>query len=227
MAAPHKSTTYKPIPFVNPFKEGQDSAYGDILLDKMNEMKWWRKFIGIGFIVLFTISLIFFFYAISMQHTVPVLVNVMPTGEATFLGEVRQSGQIQVPEQAILFQIRTFINNIRSISIDPQIVYNNIDVTYSMVTSSYATILTNMLRANSPFLLVGRVRRTVEIESIIRITGYSYQVDWIETSVEHGGQPVNRRFRGLVTIRLIPPTADVIRNNPLGIFIDAFEFTEL
>ena len=227
MAAPHKATTYKPIPFINPFKEGQDSAYGDILLDKMNEMKWWRKFLGIGFITLFAIALFFFWYAISLQHTVPVLVNVMPTGEASFLGEVRQSGQIQVPEQAIVFQIRTFVNNIRSISIDPQVVYNNIDATFSMVTATYAPILTNMLRANSPFPLVGRVRRTVEIETIIRITESTYQVDWIETSIAHGGQPTNQRLRGLITIRLIPPTPDIIRNNPLGIFIDAFEFTEL
>jgi len=228
MAAPHKSTTYKPyIQIPNPFNQGQDVAYGDILLDKTNELKWWRKFLGIGFLALFAISLVLFWQAISMQQVVPFLVNVMPTGEAAFLGEVRQSGELQVPEQAIVFQIRTFITNLRSISIDPQVLFNNIDGIYSKVTAAYAPILTNMLRNDSPFPLVGRIRRTVDIETIIRVTGNSYQVDWIESSIEHGGQPISRRMRGLVTIRLIPPTPDIVRNNPLGIFVDAFEFTEL
>ena len=227
MAAPHKSTIYKPENIVNPFLEGQDAAYGDILKDKFNEMRFWRKFIGIGILVLFSISLILFWYAVSLQQVVPVLVNVLPTGEATYLGEVRQSGELQVPEAAIHFQIRRFINNLRSVSIDPHVLYNNIDETYSMVTNTYAPIMTNFLRTNSLFALVGRVRRTVEVESIIRITANSYQVDWIETSVEAGGQPVQRRMRGIVTIRLLIPSPDIIRRNPLGIFIDNFEWTEL
>ena len=165
MAAPHKSTIYKPENIANPFLEGQDAAYGDILKDKFNEMRFWRKFIGIGILVLFSISLILFWYAVSLQQVVPVLVNVLPTGEATYLGEVRQSGELQVPEAAIHFQIRRFINNLRSVSIDPHVLYNNIDETYSMVTNTYAPIMTNFLRANSPFTLVGRVRRTVEVKS--------------------------------------------------------------
>ena len=227
MPATHKSTTHKPPPFSNPFAKGQDDAHAYVLKYAMDQTNWWRKIIGIGNLVLFSISLILFFYAVSLQQVVPVLVNVLPTGEATYLGEVRQSGEIQVPEAAIVFQIRQFVTNLRSVSIDPQVLFNNIDDNYQMVTAQFEPIMTRALRTNSPFDLVGRVRRTVEIESIIRVTGNSYQVDWIETSIETGGSPVNRRMRGLVTIRLIPPQPDFIRRNPLGIFIDNFEWIEL
>ena len=149
MAAIHKSTNYKPGDLPNPFQEGQDRAYGDILLDKMKETRWWRTFVGIGSLVLFAIALILFAYALSRQQIIPVLVNVMPTGEASYLGEVRQSGELQVPEAAILFQVRKFIGNLRSVSIDSQVLYNNINECYSMITGTYEPIMTRMLRSNS------------------------------------------------------------------------------
>jgi type IV secretion system protein VirB5 len=223
----HKPVTYKPGKLPNPFQQGQDRAYGDILLDKTRKMRWWRGIIGVGFLILFAFAMGLFYYAISLQKTVPVLVNVMPTGEAVYLGEVRQAGALQVPESAILYQIRKFISSIRSVSIDSQVLYNNIDDCYSMVTSAYEPIMTRMLRADSPFNLVGRVRRNIEIETALRVTASSYQVDWVETTIESGNAPRNRKYRGLLTVKLLPPEPSFIKKNPLGIFIDSCEWTEL
>lgn len=227
MANIHKSTTYKPGDIPNPFQEGQDRAYADILLDKMKEMKWWRGCIGIGILVLSFANLCFFIYAVSLQKTVPVLINVMPSGEAAWLGEVRQAGELQVPEQALLYQARKFVTNLRSVSTDPQVLYNNIDECYAMVTGSYEPVMTRMLRASSPFDLVGKTRRTVEIESALKVTGSSYQVDWLESSTEAGGTVSRKKMRALVTIKMLPPTDDTIKKNPLGIYIDNCEMTEL
>jgi len=225
MAAIHKSTVYKPLNIENPFREGQDKAYADILFDKMKEMRWWRGIIGIGILVVSVANFMLFFSTANRQQTVPVLVNVMPSGEAQFLGEVRQ-GHIQVPETAIVFQIRSFITNLRSISTDPHVLYNNINDTYAMVTAAYEPIMTRMLRANSPFDLVGRIRRSVEIESIIRITQDTYQVDWLDV-VFDGTSRRNTRMRALVTIKILPVTDQSVRHNPLGIYIDNMEMTEL
>jgi len=225
MPAPHKSTVYKPIDVENPFRKGQDKAYADILFDKMQEMKWWRLIIGSGILFLSFLNLLLFFSTASRQQTVPVLVNIMPTGEAQYLGEVRQA-QLQVPETAIVFQVRKFITNLRSISTDSQVLFNNIDETYAMVTANYEPHMTRMLRGNSPFELVGKVRRGVEIESIIRITQDTYQVDWIDVVLD-GTSRKNTRMRALVTIVLLPVTAESARRNPLGIYIDNMEMTEL
>jgi len=225
MATLHKKTVYKPVEITNPFAEGQDRAYADILMDKMREMRWWRTFIGAGILVVSVINLCFFIYAVRLQTTVPVLINVMPSGEAHFLGEVRQ-GATQVPEAAIVFQIRAFVSNLRSVSTDHQVMYNNIDGLYSMTTQRYAQIMTRNLRDDSPFDLVGRVRRTVEIESVLRITDRSYQVDWTETATDNFGR-TTARMRAVVTVALIAPTDQTIRRNPLGIFVENFEMTEL
>jgi type IV secretion system protein VirB5 len=227
MAAEHKSTTYKETPLPNPFREGQDRAYADILLDKMKEMKWWRGVIGIGILALSLGNFVFFIYAVSLQKTVPVLVNVMPSGEASYLGEVKQAGTVQAPEAAILYQARKFITNLRSVSTDVQVLYNNIDECYAMVTGAYEPIMTRTLRSASPFNLVGKTRRTVEIESAMHVTGSSYQIDWTETSVDAGSSPRNQKMRALVTVKLLPVNGETIKKNPLGIFIDNCEITEL
>jgi type IV secretion system protein VirB5 len=226
MASIHKKSAYKPLDVPNPFQKGQDRAYSDILDHSMKENRLHRRFSWIN-IFLFAVSLIFFFVSISQQKTVPVLVNVMPSGEAQYLGEVRQSGSINVPDAAIHFQIRTFISNIRSVSTDYQVVYNNIDDCFFMVTSTYQPVMRQMLINNSPFDLYGKIRRSVEIESILNFTDHSYQVNWTETVIESSSNPKKSKYRAVVTIRLISPTDATIKRNPLGIYIENFEMTEL
>ncbi|MDR1389507.1 MAG: type IV secretion system protein [Treponema sp.] len=227
MAGIHKSTTYKETDIPNPFREGQDRAYGDILADKMKEMKWWRGIVGCGILILSVLNLFYFIYAVSLQKTVPVLVNVMPSGESSYLGEVRQSGSFAAPEAAILYQARKFITNLRSVSTDSQVLYNNIDECYAMITGSYEPVMTRMLRASSPFDLVGKTRRTVEIESALRVTGSSYQIDWTETSIEANTSPKAQKMRALVTVKILPVDGAAMRRNPLGIFVDNCEITAL
>jgi type IV secretion system protein VirB5 len=224
----HKGTTYKTAEIQNPFREGQDRAYADILADKMREMRWWRGIVGSGVLLLFLASLILFAHALSLQKTVPVLVNVMPTGEAQYLGEVRQNAGIQVPETAIMFQIREFITCLRFVPTDPQVLYNNIDKCYAMVTGAYEPVMTRNLRAASPFDMVGRERRSVEIESVIKITGSSYQADWTETVAGASATQRKAKMRALVTVKLLPAAdANAVKKNPLGIYIENCEMTEL
>jgi type IV secretion system protein VirB5 len=226
MPAAHKNPTYKTTEIPNPFVTGQDAAYAEILAHNMRETRWWRYVVGLGSLLLFFISFLFSVYAVRLQKTVPVLINIMPSGEAQYLGEVRQSGPLPVPEAAVVFQIRKFISDLRSVSTDRQVVYENLNDCYAMITSSYEPVMTRLLRANSPFDLVGKTRRSVGIESVIRITGSSYQIDWTETSAGASGGE-NKKMRAIITVKLLPPTDETIKKNPLGIYIDNCEMTEL
>jgi type IV secretion system protein VirB5 len=206
--------------------QGQDRAFAFLLENEIKSKKWWQFFVGIGSMLLFAGSLVLFYVSLSRQDIIPVLVNVLPSGESSYLGEVRQA-QFQVPEAAIFFQVRKFITNTRTIPVDPYVLNTYINECYAMITYSYEQIFTPNLRANSPFPLVGKIRRSIEIESTLRITGNSYQVDWIESTFESGGNPSRVKMRALVTVRLITPDASFIKDNPLGIFIEACEWTQL
>jgi type IV secretion system protein VirB5 len=228
MASTHKSTNYKPIEIENPFRQGSDKAYSDLLMDKILEMRWWRNIVGGGVLLMFIITFIFFVYTVSLQRTVPVLVNVMQNGEAEYLGAVKQTKTIEVPEAAIQYQARRFINNLRSISTDPQVLYNNIEDCYAMVTVSGEKVMTKELRADSPFEVVGKKRREVRIESTLKITDSTYQIDWNEVTMETGMTSQSRaRLRALVTVKLLPTTDKTIQRNPLGIYIDSYSITML
>ncbi|GMO54514.1 MAG: conjugal transfer protein TrbF [Termitinemataceae bacterium] len=222
----HKATNYRPIEVRNPFIDGGDKAYADLLFQCQKDKNWWRNIVGAGTLILFVITFCFFVYAVNLQKTVPVLINVMPNGEAAYLGEVQQKS-VQVPESALQFQVRKFISNLRSVSSDNQVLYNNIDECYSMITTSYEPVMTRMLRSNSPFDLVGKTRRSVEVESVLRITGSSFQIDWIETETSQTLSPKRRRMRALVTIQILAPDNNTIKRNPLGIYIENCEMTEL
>jgi len=226
MPATHKSTVYKTLDAPNPFQKGGDRAYSDLLQYQMRETAWWRG-IGVFSLIMFLINLCFFIYAVNQQKTVPVLVNVMPSGESQYLGEVRQNGELQIPEAAILFQIRKFIGNLRSISTDYQVLYDNIDECFSMATASYSPLLRQSLLANSPFELVGKTRRTISVESVLHITAQSYQVNWTENTLETSSSQKTVKMRAVVTIRLITPNDTTIKKNPLGIYIENCEMTEL
>jgi type IV secretion system protein VirB5 len=96
-----------------------------------------------------------------------------------------------------------------------------------MVTSNYSPIMRNMLLSSSPFDLVGKIRRTVEIESVLHVTDRSYQINWTESVIDPQVSPKNSKMRAVVTIRLVVPTDATIKRNPLGIYIENFEMTEL
>jgi type IV secretion system protein TrbF len=226
MPATHKPTAYRPPPIQHPFYQGQDKAFGSILEDTQKTKNFVLYVVGGGSLVLFAAAVILFLVSLSRQHTVPVLVNVLPSGESSYLGEVKQA-EFQVPEAAIFYQVRKFITNLRTIPVDPYVLSANINECYAMITSSYEKIFTPSLRANSPFPLVGKIRRSIEIESTLHITGNSYQVDWTESTFESGGNPSRVKMRALITLRLIAPDPSFIKDNPLGIFIEACEWTQL
>ena len=225
MPAAHKKTYFQPLDVPNPFKEGQDHAYADILLLATGEAKAWRRS-SIIIILLFAVSLIVNIISISQQNVVPVLVNVMPSGESQFLGEVR-SGNYQIPEASVQYEIRKFVSNLRTVSTDYQIVYNNIAHLFEMAARDYSPVLRQMLLSDSPFELVGKIRRTVEIESVLNITGRSYNINWTEHSIDSSSRTTSSKYRAVATIRIAVPTADTVVNNPSGVYIENFEMTEL
>jgi type IV secretion system protein VirB5 len=208
--------------------EGGLRAYTDLLRDAIKTKNFVLYFVGIGSLVLFLAALFLFFFSLQRQDIVPVLVNVMPSGEAAYLGEVREgSGEIQVPEAAIRFQVKEFVSNLRSVPVDILVMNEKLTKCYHAASKSYEPYLTRMIREQGFFSLVGKIRRSVDIESVLRITNNSYQVDWLETVSEAGGMNQRHKMRALLTVVTISPQPEFIETNPLGIFIEDFEWTEL
>jgi type IV secretion system protein VirB5 len=225
MASHHKKTLYAELPVENPFKR-QEKVYGDLLADERKGKNSWRKaaFISQGFVLL-CIAVIW--YAFSLPKTVPLIITVAPWGEAEYRGNV--SGltyqNAQIPEIAIQYQIREFVTELRGISNDSEILYQNITRCYARVTEKCTRKMTTELREEDPFSSVGKTKRAVTIESVLRLSTHTWQADWIESS--SGTNAGNKRMRGVFTIELLEPSAKQRTLNPLGIYVDDYDFTEI
>jgi type IV secretion system protein VirB5 len=223
MGSLRKSTVYKPLPVKNPF-EAQDRVYHDLLKSAGDDKRRWQTiaFVAMTFVVGCIGILV---YAVGMRKTVPVLVAVAQWGEAQYLGEVKGASSLQVPEAAIQYQVRDFISSLRGVPGDSDILYRDITRCYDMITAKAEKKMTAELRAHDPFKEVGKLKRAVSIETILRLSTETYQADWIEKS--SGADSKTVRFRGLFTVKLLEPPEKKRAVNPLGIYIDDYDMTEL
>ena len=115
----------------------------------------------------------------------------------------------------------------RSLSIDPVVVRQNWLKAYDFVTDRAAVTLNEYARDNDPFAKVGRETVAVEVTSVVRASESSFQVRWLERIFEGGALKDTRRLTGLFSIVLTPPrTVELVRKNPLGIYVHAFNWSQ-
>lgn len=195
---------------------------------KKSENKW--KFFAYISIGGFVLSLIVMVWAINLPKSVPVLVSLSDFGEAKYIGEVNRinySG-IKIPEIAIEYQIRKFVTNKYTIPGDAEVLRNNLIDCYSCLTRDTSSKLSTELKEHNPIKDVQNIRRKVEIESVLKTSKNSYQVDFTITQTSpNEGSKVVIRMRGIVTVVLLEPADDDKILNPLGIYFNVYDFTEI
>ena len=195
---------------------------------KKSENKW--KFFAYVSLGGFVLSLIIMVWAINLPKSVPVLVSLSDFGEAKYIGEVNRinySG-IKIPEIAIEYQIRKFVTNKYTIPGDAEVLRNNLIDCYSCLTRDTSSKLSTELKEHNPIKDVQNIRRKVEIESVLKTSKNSYQVDFTITQTSpNEGSKVVIRMRGIVTVVLLEPADDDKVLNPLGIYFNAYDFTEI
>lgn len=191
-----------------------------------NRFKIFAYIAGAGF----ALSLIVMVWAINLPKTVPVLISVNDFGEAKYIGEVSRinySG-IKVPEVAIEYQIRKFVTNKFTIPGDVEVLRNNLKECYACLTRDTSSKLSSELKEHNPLKDVKDIRKKVDIESVLKTTKNTYQVDFTITQSTPNDMNKNTvRMRGLITMVLLEPHDDDKILNPLGIYFSAYDFTEI
>src|SRR6185437_424937 len=97
---------------------------------------------------------------------------------------------------------------------------------YDYVTPRGAEMLNAYARANDPFAQVGRSSVTVQITSIVRLSGSSFEAHWTEQTYANCALLSTDRWTGILTIVIHTPHDVVsLRKNPLGIDIDGLDWS--
>ncbi|HEY1245280.1 MAG TPA: conjugal transfer protein TrbF [Hyphomicrobiaceae bacterium] len=155
---------------------------------------------------------------------VPYIVEIDPRGGARAVGPATEA--YKPSDAQIAFHLARFVENVRSLSIDPVVVRQSWLKAYDFVTDRAAVTLNEHARENDPFARVGRETVAVEVTSVVRASDSSFQVRWLERSFEGGAVKDTRRLTGLFSIVVTPPrTVEAVRKNPLGIYVHAFNWS--
>lgn len=161
----------------------------------------------------------------SLQSRVtPYVVEVNHLGEPRAIAPADTASRPTDPQ--IAWFISHFIVDIRTISLDPVMTRRSWLEAYGFVTRRGAQALGDYARAADPFAGMGDHTVSVQVTSVVRASARSFQVKWIETAYERGASAGTSHWTAILTIETIPPAnAEVLRKNPLGIYVDAIDWS--
>ncbi|MET0308361.1 MAG: conjugal transfer protein TrbF [Sphingomonas sp.] len=161
----------------------------------------------------------------SMQSRVtPYVVEVDRLGEARAVTPAEAAFQPTDPQ--IAWHLARFITDVRSISLDAVLMRRGWLEAYDFATRRGALFLGDYARSADPFGHIGERTISVQVTSVVRASDRSFQVKWSETVFARGSQIGTSRWTAIVTIVRVPPAnADTLRKNPLGIYVDAIDWS--
>lgn len=161
----------------------------------------------------------------SMQSRVtPYVVEVDRFGAVQAVAPAIQD--YQPADQEIAWHLARFIEHVRGVSIDAVLVRKNWLEAYDFVTDKAAVFQNDYARARDPFANIGTRSISIQVTSVVRASDSSFQVKWVETTYERGGLASIERWTALLTLVIEPPrTADKLRSNPLGIYINGLAWS--
>lgn len=160
----------------------------------------------------------------QQSRVVPYVVAVDHLGEARAVAPASRDG---VPDEAeISWFLAHFIKEVRTVALDPVVMRQNWLEAYGFVTLRGAATLDMQARAANPFADIGRRTVSVDVASVVQVSDRSYQVRWTEQASALGGSGEISHWTGILTVVTKPPrTADMLRRNPLGLYIDGIDWS--
>ncbi len=160
----------------------------------------------------------------AQSRITPYVVEVDKLGTVQTVGPAVQD--YEPTDAQIAFHLARFITNVRSLSIDPIVVRQNWLAAYDFATDRAAATLNAYARENDPFKSIGERSVSVEITSVVRGSDDSFTVRWSEKTFVSGSLAGTERYTGILSIVMQRPrTVQVLRKNPLGIYVHGLNWS--
>jgi type IV secretory pathway TrbF-like protein len=160
----------------------------------------------------------------TQSRVVPYVVEVDHLGEARAISEAEAGYHPTDPQ--IAWHLARFITDVRAVSLDPVVVRERWLEAYAHTTRRGAQFLSDYARAADPFSQLGEHTVSVQVTSVVRASDRSFQVKWIETAFARGAETGRSHWTAILTVIVKPPTsAEALRKNPLGLYVDAIDWS--
>lgn len=156
---------------------------------------------------------------------VPWVVEVDKLGQAQAVAPAEAGYRPTDPQVA--FHLARFIEAVRGIAADPIVVRQNWLRAYDFTTDKGALALNDYARTNDPFAEIGKVQVAIDVSSVIRASPDSFRIAWTERHYQDGSLAATERWSAILTVVVQPPrTPDALRKNPLGLFVNAINWSK-
>lgn len=160
----------------------------------------------------------------TQSRVVPYVVQVDKYGAVQAIGPATQT--YNPTDAEIAWYLAHFITDVRSLSADPIVVRKNWLEAYDYATDHGAVFLNQYAQANNPFSTIGERTVSVQVTSVVRVSENSFQVKWTELSFVHDALAETSRWTAILTLVVKPPsTAEVLKKNPLGIYVNSLNWS--
>ncbi|MEL7546112.1 MAG: conjugal transfer protein TrbF [Pseudomonadota bacterium] len=175
-------------------------------------------------IVLAAIMSVAFVWRTSQSIVTPYVVELQSNGDVRAVQSA--TANYEPGDAQIAYQLAEFIKNVRSVSIDPIVVRENWLKAYDYTTDQAALTLSEYARDNDPFSDVGTRSVSVDIESVVRSSGDSFELRWRETTFMSGVQISQSTFTAVLAVVLNPPRdEETLHRNPLGVYVHGINWS--
>ena len=155
----------------------------------------------------------------------PWVVQIDKLGEAQAVAPAIADYRPTDPQ--IAWHLARFIEQVRAIPADAVIVRQSWLRAYEFTTDRGALALNDYARANDPFAKVGKRQVAIEVSSVIRASPESFRVAWTERAYENGQLAATERWTAILTLAVQQPSdAERLKQNPLGIYINAINWSK-
>ena len=161
----------------------------------------------------------------SLQsRVVPYVVAVDRLGEPRALSKAEIGYQPTDPQ--IAWALAKFIGHVRGVSLDPVVMREGWLEAYDFATQRGSRFLSEYARASGALSQIGERTVSVQVTSVVRASDSSFQVKWIESTFERGNSVGTTQWTAIITlVEKAPRDADTLRKNPLGIYVDAIDWS--
>jgi type IV secretion system protein VirB5 len=155
----------------------------------------------------------------------PWVVQIDKLGQAQAVAPATADYKPTDPQ--IAYHLARFIEEVRSIPADPVILRNQWLRAYDFVTDKGATALNDYARTHDPFSSIGKQQISVDVSSVIRASPDSFRVAWTQRRYENGNLAATERWTAILSVLVqTPHDADRLRKNPLGVYVNALNWSK-
>ena len=170
----------------------------------------------------------------SQPKAIPYVVEVNKLGEVAYSGRLEPA---KADSNMIKASIASFISDLRLVTPDAGLQAEAINRVYAYLSKGDLALgrvnsFYGATKEASPYIRAQDEIVSVQIDDVLPTSQNSWQVDWTETTRDRKGENVvTAKWRGLVTIVLVPPSASTseaqLRRNPLGVYVQDVTWSRL